>query len=57
MESVENENSIKRRLAAIISHYENGNGASFARKTGLNDATLRNYLNGRVPKADLYEKV
>lgn len=43
---------IAARLSALVDEISGGNGALFAKTAGINQATLHNYLNGRLPSSE-----
>lgn len=53
----EDVNTIHTRLAYLIDKLYDGNLSEMSRATGVIEPTLRNYVNGRVPKADQLVKI
>ena len=48
---------LEKRLTILIEEATGGNKKKFAEKAGINQTTLNNYANGRIPKADALEKI
>ncbi|ATA89226.1 hypothetical protein CGC58_05510 [Capnocytophaga stomatis] len=49
--------SINFRINELVSHFSNGNNSDFAKKVGVNEANVRNYISGTEPKFGFLEKI
>lgn len=50
-------NNINFRINELVSHFSNGNNSDFAKRVGINEANIRNYISGTEPKFSFLEKV
>jgi transcriptional regulator with XRE-family HTH domain len=46
-----------KRLIALVKEKTEGNGKKFAENAGIKQATFNNYLNGRLPNADILNNI
>lgn len=49
--------TINLRIAKLVQHFSNGNNSDFGNKIGVNEANIRNYINGTEPKFGFLEKI
>ncbi|KAA6307652.1 hypothetical protein EZS27_040676, partial [termite gut metagenome] len=49
--------SISLRIKRIVTELYDGNQSEFARKIGISESSVRSYLVGTTPKADVLEKI
>lgn len=49
--------TINLRIAELVQHFSNGNNSDFANRIGVNEANIRNYINGTEPKFGFLEKI
>lgn len=49
--------SIGERLQLLINKFADGKNTVFASALGINEANIRSYLRGTLPKADVLEKI
>lgn len=50
-------NSISLRINMLIDELFEGNNSKFAQKIGINEANVRNYRKGTLPKIDFIVKI
>lgn len=50
-------NNINFRINELVSHFSNGNNSDFAKKVGVNEANVRNYIGSTEPKFSFLEKI
>ncbi|MEE3726206.1 helix-turn-helix transcriptional regulator, partial [Riemerella anatipestifer] len=48
---------INFRIKELVVHFSNGNNSDFAKKLGVNEANVRNYIAGTEPKFNFLEKI
>lgn len=49
--------TINLRIAELVQYFSNGNNSDFGNKIGVNEANIRNYINGTEPKFSFLEKI
>ncbi|WP_338731732.1 helix-turn-helix domain-containing protein [Mangrovimonas cancribranchiae] len=48
---------INLRIKELVEHFSDGNNSDFAKKLGVNEANIRNYINKTEPKYSFLEKI
>jgi phage repressor protein C with HTH and peptisase S24 domain len=49
--------TINFRIKQLVDHFANGNNSEFGNLIGVNEANIRNYINGTEPKFSILEKI
>lgn len=49
--------TIGERIKELVNHFANGNNSQFAKMVNVNEANIRSYYNGTLPKFDVLSNI